>query len=103
MSQEQFARVLVFKDGDSFIAQCLEYDICAHAKDEETLRKRFIALFNFERNLSIERAGTPFAGVPKAPDEFDEMWRACVHAENMDGIDEGLSIPGVHVTLAKCA
>ncbi len=95
MTQGNFARVIVFKDGDDWIAQCLEYDICAHAKDEETLKQRFIALFGFERNMSIERNGSPFAGIDKAPEQFFEMWNRCIEAGEMEA-------PGGHIALARC-
>lgn len=49
MTQEIFARVILFKDGDSFIAQCLEYDILAHGLSEESTIKRFEAL-DLKRN-----------------------------------------------------
>ncbi len=70
-----YARVLVFQEGNQWIAQCLDFDICAHAKDEATLLSRFSAVFSFERNLSIERKGNPFAGLDPAPEEYHEMWR----------------------------
>ncbi|MCB2106227.1 MAG: hypothetical protein KDE14_00945 [Rhodobacteraceae bacterium] len=96
MSTEQYARVIVFKEGETLFAQCLEYDICAHAQDEQTLYARFKALFNFERNLSIERNGAPFAGLDKAPQKFHDMWDACVLKENF-------AIASTHLSLAKCA
>lgn len=97
MSTQQFARVIVFKDGDQFVAQCLEFDICAHAKDEETLLKRFAAVFAFERNLSIERNGAPFAGIDPAPEEFHKLWN------DLEKTDEALEVPGVHLTMARAA
>ena len=96
MNEVQFIRVIMMRDDNTFIAQCLEHDICAHAKDEETLRARFAALFNFERNLSIERNGAPFAGIGPAPQEFHDMWDACEAAEEM-------TISGERVSLARCA
>lgn len=73
MTQEQ-VRVIVFEDDGVYVAQCLEYDICAFAGDMETLRRRFAGLFAFEHNLSIERNGAPFAGIDQAPQNFHDMW-----------------------------
>lgn len=96
MTQEKYARVIVFEEGGHLVAQCLEYDICVHAKDEASLKQRFVARFGFERNLSIERNGAPFAGIPKAPQEYYDMWANCVSAGEIDA-------PGGHLTLARCA
>jgi hypothetical protein len=82
MENTQMVRVVVFQDAGQLVAQCLEYDICAHAADEETLRHRFEAVLNFERNLSIERNGLPFAGIDPAPAEFQKMWDECPHVDN---------------------
>lgn len=97
MTEQRYARVVVFKEGDTLVAQCLEYDICAHAPDEETLRQRFEALFNFERNLSIERAGGPFVGLDQAPEEFHQMWR-----DNSERAED-MMVSDAHISLAKCA
>lgn len=95
MTQETFVRVIVMKDGDDYIAQCLEYDICANASDVESALKRFVTKFSFERNFSIERNGSPFAGIDRAPDEYFDMWVDCS--------DKGeVSAPGSHITFAKC-
>lgn len=96
MTGNESVRVIVLKDGDTYIAQCLEYDLCAHAQDEKTLFSRFEALFNFERNLSIERNGAPFAGIDPAPREFHDMWDACEQMNSMN-------VAGAQVSLAKCA
>ena len=89
-------RVVVFQDGEDWVAQCLEYDICTHAKNEDVLRSRFIALYNLERNLSIERNGAPFEGIDPAPVEFHEMWGRCKEIDTM-------THAGTHLALAKCA
>jgi len=96
MEGSQMLRVVVFQDSGQWVAQCLEYDICAHASDEETLRERFDAILNFERNLSIERNGAPFAGIDPAPEEFHDMW---TRAEDGGRFDT----PSGEVELKKCA
>lgn len=76
-------RVIIFKEDGVFIAQCLEHDISAFAPDRKTLRKRFEGLFAFERNLSIERGGEPFAGINPAPKRFHDMWEGHKRPNNM--------------------
>jgi hypothetical protein len=67
-------RVLVFQDEGSWVAQCLEYDIGAQARDIDTLRDRLIVALNAELRESLERHGQPFAGIEPAPERFQLMW-----------------------------
>jgi hypothetical protein len=68
-------RVLVFKDGDLWVAQCLEYDIGAQAPDIDTLHERLDVALKTELKESLERGGgTPFAGIDPAPPRFHRMW-----------------------------
>ena len=95
MTQENYARIVLFKEGDTHIAQCLEFDIMAHGASEEIALKRFEAVFNFERNLSIERGRSPFANIPEAPKEFFEMWDKC-------GEKEDLTFSQTQLSVANC-
>jgi hypothetical protein len=67
-------RVIVFKDGDLWVAQCLEYDIGAQAPDIDTLNTRLQVVLNAELKESLERHKEPFAGIPEAPKRFHLMW-----------------------------
>jgi hypothetical protein len=55
-------RVIAFKDGDTWVAQCLEYDIAAIAADLHNLHTRLVIAINAEREESINRHSEPFAG-----------------------------------------
>jgi hypothetical protein len=74
MEGNEMLRVLVFQEGGDWVAQCLEYDICTHAQDEESLSKRFSALLEVEYNISMRECGKPFAGIEPAPEEYQAMW-----------------------------
>lgn len=67
-------RVIFFKDGDRWCAQCLEYDIGAQAADLDEVRRRFDMALSLERKTSIELCGEPFGGIDPAPAHFHEMW-----------------------------
>lgn len=71
---EQEVRLVVFKDGDSWVAQCLEYDIGAQASNLDDLQNRFIVAFKAECEESLKRNGAPFEGIPAAPKHFHDMW-----------------------------
>lgn len=92
MTDKNPVRVIVYEDGGTLVAQCLEYDICAHGADEDILKQRFAAVFEFEKNLSIERAGKPFGGLEPAPSEFHEMWDKCVRSSNLVSADERIEV-----------
>src|SRR5690348_3836100 len=67
-------RAIMFKEGDLWVGQCLEYDIGAQARDLDELRARLTIAVEVEKRESIERCGTPFAGIPAAPRYFHELW-----------------------------
>ncbi len=67
-------RVLVFKEGDLWVAQCLEYDIGAQARDLDALNIRLCAAVKAEAAESLERNGEMFKGIPPAPQMFHDMW-----------------------------
>jgi hypothetical protein len=59
-------RVVVFKQEDMFVAQCLEHDISVQAADIATLQMRF------EETVAIE--GEDLAAISPAPESFQKMW-----------------------------
>lgn len=67
-------RAVVFRDGDIWVAQCLEYDIGAQAADLDVLRSRLMIAIDLERKESVKRRGSPFAGIDPAPVHFHAMW-----------------------------
>lgn len=61
-------RIVIVKEEDMFLAQCLEHDICAQAKDISTLQRRLEDTFRFE-----SEAGS-IDGIPPAPEHFRKLW-----------------------------
>jgi hypothetical protein len=74
MQEVRAVRVLLAREGDYWVAQCLEYDIGAQARDLDELRKRLIAALEAERQESLRRHGRSFAGIQPAPRIFHEQW-----------------------------
>ena len=74
MASPDELRVIIYRDGDIWVAQCLEFDIGAQAPDRETLQVRLSAIINAEIRESVQHHGEPFAGIDPAPDYFREMW-----------------------------
>lgn len=67
-------RIIAFREGDCWIAQCLEYDICAQAPDLDELSARIDATIDAERAYSVSQDKKPFEGIGPAPEHFVEMW-----------------------------
>ena len=67
-------RALLYLEGDFIVAQCLEYNIGAYARDIETLKARLDAVIDMECATSVELFGEPFKGIPPAPKRFVSRW-----------------------------
>ena len=65
-------RVIMFRDGDMWVAQCLEYDIGVQAEDIDTLSDRLKVVLKTEFRVSAD--GKPFDGIEPAPERFQQMW-----------------------------
>lgn len=74
MTEVRQFRVVMFKEGDTWVAQGLEHDIGAQAPDIETLQARFLAVVAAELEESVRRKGAPFAGIATAPEYYHDMW-----------------------------
>lgn len=66
-------RVVVFKDGDMYVAQCLEYDICAQGQDLDTVEQRFLDTLDAERFVAKQN-GRSLQDIGQAPKQFFTMW-----------------------------
>ena len=67
-------RVVVTREGDMYVAQCVDYDICSQAPDIDTLVCRMTAVVNAELEESERRTGTPFGDIDPAPAFYAEVW-----------------------------
>ena len=66
-------RVVVFKDGDLFVAQCLEIDIAAQGATEAEAAMRLNAVFAAEIAAAKE-AGRSVEDIGPAPDAFHSAY-----------------------------
>ena len=74
MTDRETLRILVIRDGEMLVAQCLEHDICTQAEDIDQLQERMEKLIDLERVESAERTGQDFGDIEAAPEEFHNMW-----------------------------
>jgi hypothetical protein len=67
-------RVVAYREGDAWVAQCLEHDIAAQAGDFDTLMARLEATIDAEVAHSGVKDGNPLAALAPAPDYFHVIW-----------------------------
>jgi hypothetical protein len=70
-------RVIVLKDGDLFVAQCLEIDIASQGHSEADALAKLKLLFRAESDLAREK-GTTLFDLGPAPDRFHAIYGADV-------------------------
>ena len=74
MGAAQRVRVVVFREGDWWVGQCLEYDIAAQAKTLSDLHYEFGRLLVGHYALATERGRPPFEDVPPAPERYWKLF-----------------------------
>lgn len=78
MPETYSIRAVVFRDGDLWVAQCLEYDLATQGRTMEQLRERLEMLLLAQMAVGRKVGRKPFAGMPKAPQEFWERWENAI-------------------------
>lgn len=81
-------RIVAFKEGDTWVAQCLEHDVCVQAADLDTVRARMEVVI--EAELPLDR-------LPKAPAHFFELW------ERKSEFQQSGKSDGTEYEMALCA
>ncbi|OLE51961.1 MAG: hypothetical protein AUG51_20425 [Acidobacteria bacterium 13_1_20CM_3_53_8] len=91
MTQEKtlVVRVLFLREGDSYVAQCLEYDIAAQGKTMPEVKRAFELTLAGQMELDVRSGKQPFEGIPKAPDTYWEMFDKALKLED----EEPISLP----------
>lgn len=72
--------ILIYPEGDTWIAQGLEYDVTAQALTLKELRDKFMMKIVAEFVIALDLEREPFYGVAAAPDRF---WREFEEAESV--------------------
>lgn len=73
--------VLLFQDGDAWVAQGLEYDIAAFGRSIQEAATAFRQTFAAKVMLDLRRSRSPLQGLSPAPDRY---WRMFNEAEDLD-------------------
>jgi hypothetical protein len=87
-------RALVFKEGDWWIIQLLEYDLATQVRHLEDVPSEFRRLLLGQMAANATLGVEPFHGFSKAPRRFWEMYeqaRPLVTPTSLDGIGSEIS------------
>lgn len=96
----ELLRVVIYRDGDLYMAQGLELDIATQAKDIPSLLARLDLTIEAECAMSRERGGEPFSGISPAPNYFHGLWDKRIASLTQLQISIGHHIRKVEVALA---
>lgn len=80
-------RVIAYREGDTWVAQCLEYDISAQGADFETAKRRLAATVNCEAQYTREKHGEAFKGIEPAPSIFAAMFDSLQESLRTDNLE----------------
>ena len=67
-------RVIAYREGDQWVAQCLEYDIAAQGPDFQEAMLRLTMTVNAECEYTLKKHGKAFESIDAAPQEFFEKF-----------------------------
>ncbi len=96
-------RVVVFREEDMYVAQCLEFDIATQAHDIEGVLDRLDLTIEAECQISLEATGKPLNGIAPAPIYFHQLWEKGSVAITRKNLSLERHIPSFNVVLAKAA
>jgi hypothetical protein len=70
-------RALLFREGDQWCAQCLDFDIAVQARSRNELLSELTHVLIAHVEIAIDSGHEPFIGLPKAPARyFDSFARS---------------------------
>jgi hypothetical protein len=73
-------RFVAFREGEGWVAQCVDYDICTQGVDLTQARRRMNVALRCEAEFTADKHGKAFAGLDPAPDYFAAMYDAAESA-----------------------
>lgn len=96
----QSLRVAVFAEGDTWLAQALELDVCAQGASPDEVKERIVDTLDCELSLASEAGENPFETIGPAPQQFFAMWEQRSGFKSTATLDRG---DDGRVELALCA
>lgn len=90
---EHRVRAVAFREGDWWVAQCLEYDIAVQARRMEDLPGELQKVLTVQILASIEAGIEPLLGLPRAPRRFWNMYERSSASMPVQGDNPSLGLP----------
>jgi hypothetical protein len=72
--QQWTLRVLLFREGANWVAQCLDFDIAAQARTLEQVKAAFCRAFVCQVVIALEHKQEPLADMRPAPSWYAKQW-----------------------------
>ena len=69
-------RVVAFREGDQWVAQCLEYDIQAQGSSFQCATRRLRGAVTSEMRYTHDKFGAPFEGIDPAPELYHDLFNS---------------------------
>jgi len=91
-------RAVLFEEGDSWSAQCLDYDIVAQAETLRDLPGELARILAVHIAASVQINREPFSGIAAAPQRFWELYESGDRYEAKFGsfkIENGPALPSI--------
>lgn len=73
-AEKKAVRVIARKEGECWIANCVEYDISAQGADLGQVRRRMEVALELECEFALQHTGEPFGGIPAAPAIYEALY-----------------------------
>lgn len=67
-------RVLIMREREYLVAQCLEYDIAVQARTLDDVVQRFQEFVTDHVILATEHGDAPLSGLEPAPQSYEHQW-----------------------------
>jgi hypothetical protein len=91
MASQTKLHAIAFRDGDTWIIQGIEYDITAHASNQEGIADAFMRALAHNCFVSEHTHGEPFAGIQAAPARYRDMFERA--RDRISSVEEPSSKP----------
>ena len=95
-------RAVLFEEGGSWSAQCLDYDIAAQSKTLLDLQDELVRVLTVHIAACAQLGREPFAGVAPAPRRFWDLYEGGLRVESRPApyrLDKGPQLPSIRAEL----
>jgi hypothetical protein len=101
--KETHLRAIIFREGDVYVAQCLEYDIATQAPDIDSVIDRLELTIEAEFAHCGHNGTEPHKAITPAPNYYHDLWESRTVALTRANISIPEGAPQIDYALAKAA